>query len=837
VGNTKIQIIDSDNGIEGNLELKESNNFPLSLTIKSGDIAQLSTRSGTFSTSFDIPQTKENNKLLGSLYYSQVKNTKEYFVKKDAIILVDENVFQRGKIRIEQVNKETYKAVFFGDNAEWIPLLKDVYLSDIGYDSTVTLTGTNIANTFTNTSASDEYVMNYVNRGANRTWANRTYTREFFPTGEFASSDWNFSMIETQNIAHVEEFNADLFLKQILNKSFNSIGYNFESDFFDADGSALIHSYISDNYKKQDTESNYVEATLSADSSATFSVYSEYYGYDVSDSVVTRYMTIPFDTETTDANNNFNNSTNKFTAPREGYYDFEIDLDISSLEDSTGINFSTEFNSDLKIALWKDNTSDYNLEAVGKNRLFSTIQNPVNEFEDYGQVKNTLHLYSADGSLYIDAEKTDSFIDFRKTIHPFNDSKTLTTAVFTAKLSNVYLLEGDICKFIAVLKASENLEATDTDISINIASGATLRITERTNLVRNNTFNLKDIVDSSKHSITDIISDLTKTFNLYWRTDNKVKKVYCEPRNEFYKALVDAKDWTSKIDISDFSLIPLASKFARNLSFKYKEDSKDIYLSERNKQSSENWGAYSHDFGVNFKDGTKSISLNTYTPSYFISPDLNGYGAKEFSVLNYDFTDAPFTSRLWNESSEEITEFEYDFAPRLLNYDYSNTQELYYETQASDKEPEHSRTTNAPVGLFNKITRYGKTVTPKINLSFATLNSQNGLFKNFYNQTFELINEGFLLKIKANLSKTDISNFKINDVIHFSAPYKIAGYWVLESMSNIKPNQGGLVTLSLIQHKAFGVTIEQSSNNTEFTSGSIPFSPKFGGIVSIDNQK
>ena len=70
---------------------------------------------------------------------------------------------------------------------------------------------------------------------------------------------------------------------------------------------------------------------------------------------------------------------------------------------------------------------------------------------------------------------------------------------------------------------------------------------------------------------------------------------------------------------------------------------------------------------------------------------------KEFSVLNYDFTDAPFTSRLWNESSEEITEFEYDFAPRLLNYDYLNTQELYYETQASDKEPEHSRTTRKPI--------------------------------------------------------------------------------------------------------------------------------------------
>ena len=115
--NVKIKILDSDNNITGVLDLKESKKFPLSLTKKVGDIADLTTRSGTFSTSFNIPATKENNKLLGSLYYSQVKNTKDYFVKKDAIILVNDNVFQRGKLRIQQINRKgesvEYNAVFF----------------------------------------------------------------------------------------------------------------------------------------------------------------------------------------------------------------------------------------------------------------------------------------------------------------------------------------------------------------------------------------------------------------------------------------------------------------------------------------------------------------------------------------------------------------------------------------------------------------------------------------------------------------------------------------------------------------------------------------------------
>ena len=627
-------------------------------------------------------------------------------------------------------------------------MFKETYLSDIGLDSTVTLNGTDIVNSWTNTSTSDEYVMNYVNRGLNHIYKKRANTR--------ADTAATFSTNNETKIAHFEEFNPDLFVKTILKKSFNSIGYNFSSSFFDADASALIHSEISENYKKNDTADSYLEVGASTTSISVTSR-SKSLPVDLNQNPASYPVTfkiLPFDTEISDANNNYNNSTYAYTVPREGLYDIELILNFTNLYPQN-IQFPTT--DILEFSIWKaDIGGQYDLDLVGVNRIVSPTATPAGSME-----LSTFDWYSA------------------------------IPQWVNGTIEDLYLLETDVLYFgISVLDPAypeDDGVSYYTGITyFDINAGCSLKITEKQDIVRNNTFNLADVVDSSKHSILNLIQDYTTAFNLYWRTDNLTKTIYCEPRDEFYNSLTTAKDWTNKIDISSYSLVPLSSQFNRYLSFNYLEDSNDGYVQEVNKNAVLNYGTYQHDLGSNFKVGETNINMIVYAPSLTIDGDSNAYSG---SVL----TNAPSTSRLWNENLIEIPEFNSKFAPRLLNYNYDNSQTIQYETQTGTKAISNTSSSPSPCGLFTS-----NIVSSKKNLLFATINAQNGLFKAHYQKTFDLINNGFVLNIDANLSNTDISNYKLNDVIYFAAPFDLKGYWVIQEIGKIQPLQKGLVSLSLI---------------------------------------
>ena len=70
----QIEIQDSDNSILGVLEFGNVKNFPLSLTTSIADLRDITTRSGSFSVSFKVPSTKENDSLLEHIYLSDQKS-------------------------------------------------------------------------------------------------------------------------------------------------------------------------------------------------------------------------------------------------------------------------------------------------------------------------------------------------------------------------------------------------------------------------------------------------------------------------------------------------------------------------------------------------------------------------------------------------------------------------------------------------------------------------------------------------------------------------------------------------------------------------------------------
>ena len=128
--------VDFNKSIIGNLDVGSSEDFPLALTFAIADIRSLDARTGTYSKTFKIPATKNNNKILKGVYYSEAfieGNT--YPTEKDCRILVDNSYSVIGKIQLTAVGKASspsyYSCVFYGNNIDWASSLNTKLLKDL----------------------------------------------------------------------------------------------------------------------------------------------------------------------------------------------------------------------------------------------------------------------------------------------------------------------------------------------------------------------------------------------------------------------------------------------------------------------------------------------------------------------------------------------------------------------------------------------------------------------------------------------------------------------------------------------------------------------------------
>tara|TARA_R110002033_G_scaffold52148_4_gene99344 strand:+ start:1906 stop:4869 length:2964 start_codon:yes stop_codon:yes gene_type:complete len=130
----EVQILDYENSVLGTLDITDSENFPLALTYLISDGRDLESRFGDFSKSFDVPATKNNNKLFDNIYNSKIDDTKDIVGLKDCRILVDSIDFFKGKIQVKG-NKQSskplsYSCTIFGGNYGWLSKIKNRNVCD-----------------------------------------------------------------------------------------------------------------------------------------------------------------------------------------------------------------------------------------------------------------------------------------------------------------------------------------------------------------------------------------------------------------------------------------------------------------------------------------------------------------------------------------------------------------------------------------------------------------------------------------------------------------------------------------------------------------------------------
>ena len=130
----EVQILDYENSVLGTLDITDSENFPLAISYLISDGRDLESRFGDFSKSFDVPATKNNNKLFDNIYNAKIDDTKNIIGLKDCRILVDSVDFFKGKIQIKG-NKQSsrplsYSCTIFGGNYGWLSEIKNKNVCD-----------------------------------------------------------------------------------------------------------------------------------------------------------------------------------------------------------------------------------------------------------------------------------------------------------------------------------------------------------------------------------------------------------------------------------------------------------------------------------------------------------------------------------------------------------------------------------------------------------------------------------------------------------------------------------------------------------------------------------
>jgi hypothetical protein len=261
--------------------------------------------SGAYSKrSVDLPSTGTNDALFEDWYAAGTDNTQTAAILKPFVfedgginILAGQCELQSGVLMSDRYRFKgrSYKVDLYGNNADWTIRLKDVFLRDLAfadviYDTAAVLSG----------------------------W-----------TAEYDNGDYHgFTLIKWKewNVpgeVGIDEFTPFLFIRSIIDKAFDLIGYTIQSDFLNSDvfKRLILPLPMVERYPEQ-FSSDYINVRLK-EPGTTLEYYNPSPPYFVTPYVFPSYQQ-PILT------NPYNSTSGFYVVPFTGYYQVELSVDIVS---------------------------------------------------------------------------------------------------------------------------------------------------------------------------------------------------------------------------------------------------------------------------------------------------------------------------------------------------------------------------------------------------------------------------------------------------------------------------------------------------------------------------
>ena len=168
-----IRILDSSNSVLGDLDLKNFNDFPLVITKGIVNLDNLKARTGSYTKSFKVPNTKNNSKLLNSL--DDINSRKDYnsaLNRKECVIIVNGSIIDKGFVQVSKVYQgfelDSYELVFFGNNIDWVKQAAQKKLQDISWrNNSQVYNQSGITTANSATVSTYDHCFPYISRGGN----------------------------------------------------------------------------------------------------------------------------------------------------------------------------------------------------------------------------------------------------------------------------------------------------------------------------------------------------------------------------------------------------------------------------------------------------------------------------------------------------------------------------------------------------------------------------------------------------------------------------------------------------------------------------------------------
>lgn len=579
----------------GYLDVKEGTVFPLNFAV--GDIRDLTKRSGAFSKTITLVDSKNNHELLN--HYYDVNISAGTFdinaLTKCSVIQNNVPIMEDALLQLLSVNKNQqtdayeqaveYEVLIKDTRVEFFTAIANKELTDLDFtDLNHTFTAADIVATFDNTITEGfKYVLPY----------------------------------DTDNIYNVRQMKPAIYAKTYLDRIFATAGFQYEwSDLASARFDKLLIPYNGDS-NTFDTADYLVEATINGIQQETltnsFGSYDDVSGW----------------TEITDVQGSFNPTTGVYTIPittssaaGEGYT-IEYEVDYEFYVDNTNTvnvyNMYNGYSARPRIAVsvegYQDQVSNVdNYQVIGTG---FTLAPGIHNFSPAASgIKNgnLIAMQNASGSLEIlaaDELKIQIGVQqvftawFTNTTFPYTPAPDPVYSVFKVNSLRVRILP------------TANIQVIGGILDIN--QYVPLKIKQ-----------------------SDYVKSIFQMYNLYADTDtDQPNKLILRHRDEYYDSGAE-KDWTQKLmKDREQNLIFLPDLTAKKLKLTYKadNDSPNVVYTQ---MTDEIYGQLEYTFENEYVRDTDTKEL-IFSPTPVVAttfdayvPALNGEAPKTNIRILYD---------------------------------------------------------------------------------------------------------------------------------------------------------------------------------------------------------
>ncbi len=617
----RVELRDFTESILGNLDITSSDDFPLSLNYQNFDVRDFNSRNGSFSKTFKVPATRNNNRLFNHIYKDGHALVKDAIKQIPSTIYSDNIPIIVGKLRVTQMIKDTsiqeYECIFLGDNMDWANSIKNKELKELTFSDSQ-------GYTFENPHGFDG---NSPNQNAHSYQDfSSTIDKLVYPLLSVGEGD------SIKNQVVESDFVPCVYVKNVWDKIFQAQGYSVTSTFCDSDFFKSLVMPLIFEKNAEVFNDKFGKIYRNTDENLTDEVAGN--SFSDGDGTVTLNRavgnpSVNIDGDPVSYDHDGDGSQNDGNTTGGVFYVFGGDEFTDDAPSDGAFNNVADGNSGLKSLLVKNAEGESNLDFdvsvnVFNNSSFSAGSDPNMDIyvqayiskisdtddDDLSQLRDSDNIVYESSLRYITIHKNDSPASID--LGSFSESLTVDDAVGTKYVFYVrFYLQDYAGETFSVFGGDDN-----GDVGIKYKLGSYIEISDSdeieigTQIPRINT-----LLPNAKQS--EFVSGIAQMFNLQFETDSIAKQIKIEPYDHFYGSFTNAIDWTDKIDYSKNITEEFLYDIKSKIVLKYKDASNDAFLERYNKKNFIDWGSYEEvDESERFLEGEYVIENKYFSPTF-----------------------------------------------------------------------------------------------------------------------------------------------------------------------------------------------------------------------------